>query len=232
MVKMNFCGNKDHTDGDSFLKNVIIRMWTHWCIKALGTMTFVGIFFAAYFYLLKNPFFDIMAMPYTTADEMVEFSPSFLYIYFSLWVYVSLVPALMASMGELVRYGYYIGALCVVGLGMYIVFPTMVPPIEINWSLYPDFIFLKTIDMSGNAFPSMHVATAFFTLFLLDRQLKQMGAPRIVLGINFLWCMGIIYSTMAIKQHVFYDVLGGIVLGGFFAFLTLKYEVKSLKSLG
>lgn len=228
---INICSNKDYADGSSFLKNFIIRMWVHWCIKAIGTMAFMGIFFTAYFYLLKNPFFNIVSMPYTVVDEMVRFTPSFLYFYLSLWVYVSLVPALMESRSELFQYGLYIGVLCISGIGIYIVFPTMVPLIKINWSLYPDFTFLKTTDMSGNAFPSLHVATAFFTFFWLDRQLKQMGALSIVLGINIVWCTGIIYSTMAIKQHVFYDVLGGIALGGFFAFVTLKYHVKRLKVL-
>ena len=227
---MNILGNIDYTDGPYFLKNFIMRMWAHWCFKSIGTITFMGIFFSAYFFILKNPFFDIVVMPYTMVDEMVEFSPSFLYFYFSLWVYVSLVPALMKSKSELIRYGIYIGILCTTGIGIYIIFPTMVPQIDINWSLYPDFTFLKATDMSGNAFPSLHVATAFFTLFWMDRQLKQMGAPRILLGINILWSAGIIYSTMAVKQHVFYDLLGGIVLGGFFAFLTLRYHAKQLNN--
>lgn len=228
---MNIFGNKDYTDGASFLKNFIMRMWVHWWLKAIGTMVFMGIFFSVYFYLLKNPFFEITSMPYTTVDTMVLFTPSFIYLYFSLWVYVSLVPATMESKTELFRYGFYIGILCATGLGIYIIFPTILSPIDINWNLYPSFTFLKTTDMPGNAFPSLHVATAFFTLFWLDRQLKKMGAPMILLALNLFWCAGIIYSTMAIKQHVFYDVLGGMVLGGFFAFLTLKLHAKRLKPL-
>ncbi len=225
---MNICGFHDHRDGDSFAKNLLIRLWAHWCLKAVGTMGFMALFFAAYFYLLKNPFFSITPMPLSGVDHAVEFRPGFLYFYLSLWLYVSLVPALMENRRELIAYGVYIGMLCAAGVGVYIVFPTAVPPAGIDWSLHPDFAFLKTVDTAGNAFPSLHVATAFFTLFWLDRQLRQMRSPASLLLLNLVWCLGIVYSTMATKQHVFLDVAGGIVLGGFFAYVTLRHHRQRL----
>lgn len=226
---MRICGNNDYADGTSFSKNLMMRLWAHWCLKAIGTMFFTGVFFSIYFYLLKNSFFTITQMPFCAVDRCIDFQPYFLNFYLSLWIYVSLIPALMNTKKELLYYGAYVGALCLVGISIYTIFPTIIPQIGIKWSLYPEFSFLKTVDAAGNAFPSMHAATAFFSLFWLHRQLKQMKAPRYLLGINFLWCLAIIYSTMAIKQHVFLDVLGGGILGGIFSLLTLKYHTKKFR---
>ncbi|MDP3466044.1 MAG: phosphatase PAP2 family protein [Sulfuricurvum sp.] len=221
---MKICGNRDCEDGGSFSKNVITRLWGHWCLKAVGTMTFMAIFFSFYLYILKNPYFLITQMPFTVVDNSIGFQPYFLYFYLSLWVYVSLVPALMKTKKELLYYGAYIGIVCAVGVGFYILFPTSIPQSSINWSHYPEFSMLKTIDTAGNAFPSLHVATAFFSFFWFHRELKQMHAHSPLLWLNGIWCFGIIYSTMAIKQHVFLDVLGGLILGGVFALLTLRYH--------
>ncbi|MGZ5208920.1 MAG: phosphatase PAP2 family protein [Sulfuricurvum sp.] len=221
---MKMCGNRDCEDGVSFFKNLGIRLWAHWCLKAIGTMLFMALFFSMYLYILKNPYFSITQMPLTVVDNSVGFQPYYLYFYLSLWVYVSLVPALMKTKKELIHYGVYIGILCIVGVGIYILFPTSIPQSGINWSLYPEFSMLKTIDTAGNAFPSLHVATAFFSLFWFDRLLKQMHAHPSLLWLNGIWCFGIVYSTMAIKQHVFLDVAGGLILGGVFALLTLSHH--------
>jgi membrane-associated phospholipid phosphatase len=58
----------------------------------------------------------------------------------------------------------------------------------------------------------------------MNRQLKEMHAHRLLKLLSILWCIGIIYSTMAIKQHVFLDVVGGLMLGGVFAWLTFRYH--------
>jgi membrane-associated phospholipid phosphatase len=221
---MNICGNKDYEDGASFVKNVAIRLWEHWCLKAIGTMLFMGIFFSIYLYLLKHPTCDVVQMPTTIVDDTIGFSPFFLYFYLSLWVYTSLAPALMKTKKELIFYGMYIGIVCGVGVGIYIVFPTVMPQCSIDWRCYPEFSMLKTIDAAGNAFPSMHVAAAFFSLFWINRHLEQMHAHPLLVWINWLWCLGIIYSTMAIKQHVFLDVAGGLILGGIFAYLSLRHH--------
>jgi membrane-associated phospholipid phosphatase len=219
---MILCGNKNHEDETSFVKNFLIRLWVHWCFKAIGTITFTTLFFFFYFYLLTNPLSEPIEMPLTKIDDFVPFIPQFLYFYLSLWVYVSLVPALMKSKRELIRYGIYVGTLCVTGIALYAVFPTIVPPSDIDWNRYPDFSFLKSMDAAGNAFPSMHVATALFSYLWFNRTLMQMNASKWVIFMNFLWCVGIIYSTMATKQHVFLDLIGGLALGGLFGVWSLR----------
>lgn len=187
-------------------------------------MAFMALFFSIYFYLLKNPYFAITKMPLTAVDNWIGFEPYYLYLYLSLWIYVSLVPALMKTQKELIYYGVYIGIVCLIGVGIYILFPTSIPQYGINLSYYPEFSPLKAIDSAGNAFPSLHVATAFFSAFWFDRHLQQMHARPLLRWLSGGWCLGIVYSTMAIKQHVFLDVVGGLVLGGILALLTLRHH--------
>jgi membrane-associated phospholipid phosphatase len=139
-----------------------------------------------------------------------------------LWFYVSLAPALLIDRRELVSYGLAAAGLSVIGLGIFFFWPTAVPRPEVDWSQHPAFAFLKTVDTSGNACPSLHVAFAVFTAVWFERLLRQMGAGRLVRALNWLWCLGILYSTVASRQHVSLDVLAGAVLGATVAGVHLR----------
>ena len=40
-------------------------------------------------------------------------------------------------------------------------------------------------------------------------------------SLNALWCVGILYATLAIRQHVALDMLAGSALGGLVGWLSL-----------
>jgi membrane-associated phospholipid phosphatase len=81
------------------------------------------------------------------------------------------------------------------------------------------------MDASGNALPSLHVATAVFSGIWLHHLLRRFGAPPWILILNWAWCTGIVYSAMATRQHVAVDVLAGLVLGVLAAGLSLRLRV-------
>jgi len=225
---VNICGTIDYKeDGPSFIKNLALRLWSHWCLKAVGTMSFIALFFALYFYLLTHHFYPVTQIPLVRFDKWISFNDFYLYFYLSLWVYVSLPPALIKSKKELFYYGMYVGIVSIIGILFYLFFPTVIPQNSNDWAASSNMELLKSVDMGGNAFPSLHVATAFFSFFWLHLQLKQMRGRKFIIGLNALWCLGIVYSTMAIKQHVFLDVLGGLLLGGAAAFFTLRHHKKA-----
>lgn len=197
----------------------------HVPLKAIGTPLFIALFFGAYFYVLKYPAYPTTLMPMTALDRLIPFQPLAFYIYVSLWVYVSLPPALLAQRRELYGYAAAMAAMCLAGLGIFYFWPTAVPPAEIDWALYPDMEFLKNFDAAGNACPSLHVATAVFSGLWLHRLLRRFGAPGWMLLVNGAWCAGIVYSTLAVRQHVAVDVLAGLVLGLLAAGLSLRDHV-------
>jgi len=143
--------------------------------------------------------------------------PETLPLYLSLWVYVSLVPALLRTGRELASYGAATLAMSLIGLGIFMLWPTAVPAFNVDWSQYPSMVFLKNLDLTGNACPSLHVAFAVFTAIWLARLLREMDTGRVLRAINWMWCAGILYSTVATLQHVVLDVLGGAILGAIVA---------------
>ena len=199
----------------------------HGVLKAIGSMLFIGVFFGAYFYLLKNPAYPTTVMPFTLLDQMIDFQPHAMPLYLSLWIYVSLPPALLASRRELYGYGAAMAGTCLAGLFIFYLWPTAVPAADIDWALYPGVDFLKNIDASGNACPSLHVATAIFSGIWLHHLLRRFGAPLWILSFNWVWCSGILYSTLATRQHVAVDVLAGLALGVLGAYLSLRQRANA-----
>ena len=211
--------NSPTTSWKSRIASAIMK---HARLKAFGTTLFIGLFFSAYFYLLRNPAHAPMAMPVTWLDRAIGFSPWALPAYVSLWVYVSLPPALLETRRELYGYGASIAATCIAALLVFYFWPTSVPASDIDWSRYPDVDFLKNMDASGNACPSLHVVTAVFSGIWLHRLLNRLDAPKWLPLFNWAWCIAIIYSTLATRQHVAVDVLAGLALGVLAASLSLK----------
>ena len=194
----------------------------HMYLKSIGTMIFISLFFGAYLYLLKDPAYPTTIMPIIWLDRLIGFQPLILPIYLSLWVYVSLPPALLATRRELYGYALAMAGTCLAGLIIFYFWPTAVPVTNIDWTQSPDVNFLKNMDASGNACPSLHVATAFFSGIWLHHLLRRLSSPLWILAFNWMWCFGIAYSTLAIRQHVAVDVLAGLALGGLTAYLSLR----------
>lgn len=164
---MNICGNIDHKeDGTSFIKNLALRLWANWCLKAVGTMGFIALFFSLYFYLLTHHFFPVTQIPLTSVDGWISFNDFFLLFYLSLWVYVSLPPALMKSKKELFYYGAYVGFVSVIGIFFYLFFPTVIPQNSTDWAASSNMVLLKSVDWGGECFSLFACRDGIFFLFL------------------------------------------------------------------
>ena len=211
-----------HPPEAGWLRHAGDRVLTWWPVKMIGTALVMTGFFVAYFWVLKHPLFPVTTMPLTALDRLIGFRPEALPLYLSLWFYVSLAPALLIKRREIVSYAVATVALSVIGLVIFLLWPTTVVW-PADWSQHPAFAFLKSVDAAGNACPSLHVAFAVFTAIWLDRLLRQMGAGRSMRAFNWLWCLGILYSTVAIRQHVALDVLAGAGLGAAVAVLHLRW---------
>ena len=82
-------------------RQLLSRFVTLWYLKAFGTMAFMVLFFQAYFWVLHHPMAEPLMMPTLAVDDWVPFLPEAFYAYVSLWVYVSLAPALLPNLREL-----------------------------------------------------------------------------------------------------------------------------------
>lgn len=180
------------------------------------------LFFLAYFHLLHHPVYPVTEMPLTAVDRLIPFAPWGLPAYASLWLYVFLPPTLLVNLRQLYSYTGWIAGLCLTGLACFYFLPTAVPPSGVVASDALGFAILKGVDAAGNACPSLHVATAVFSAIWLDHLLRGMAASRLILLLNALWVSLICWSTLAIKQHVFLDLIGGLLLAFAFALPSLR----------
>lgn len=182
-------------------------------LKLTGISLFVAAFFAAYFFVLQHPMFAVTVMPLTPVDAWVPFQPEAFWLYVSLWIYSPLAAGLSGDRRELLRHSLAAGALAVAGLALFFCWPSAIPLSDIDWSLHPWLEPLKQADAAGNACPSLHVAFAVLGMIAIERVCVRIGAPTLVRALNLVWCVGIIYSTLAIRQHVVIDAIAGCALG-------------------
>lgn len=190
------------------------RIAALWLVKMIGTTLGISGFFVLYFWVMHNPPSEPTVMPLTPLDHWVGVSDDAMLLYGSLWFYISLAPALAKDKAELWACARDAAIMAAVGLAVFWLFPTTVPVFPVDWAQYPALQFLKATDVGGNAFPSLHVAFAVLTAVLLGRQLRSVKAPAWTHAVNVLWSLGIVYSTLATRQHVLIDVLGGTLLAG------------------
>lgn len=213
----------EQTREAGWLRAAGAQLLVWWPGKMVITAAGMTVFFVVYFWVLNNPLFAVTTMPLTAIDRAIDFRPEALALYCSLWIYVPLAPALIVKRRELCSYGLAAAGLSGAGLAIFLLWPTAAPRFEEDWSQHPSFAFLHSIDASGNACPSLHVAFAVFTAFWFARFLRRIGAGRGAQTLNWLWCLGILYSTIATRQHGAIDLFAGAVLGAIVASLHWRW---------
>jgi membrane-associated phospholipid phosphatase len=189
-------------------------------IVIFGTSLMTAVFLAGYFFIQTHPARMPFEMPLTRIDSLVPLDPKFLGVYLSLWVYLGAGPGLQPNAIERGRYALWMGALGITALLIFWIWPTRAPPIPGDAGS-SGLSFLHQVDLTSNACPSMHVAAAMFTVLRVDSILQQTRASLYMKLFNVGWFVAIAYSTMAIRQHVFLDVIAGALFGAAFAVASL-----------
>lgn len=200
---------------------LMARLRSNWWLKAIGITAYITVFMFVYFALLNYPQVAVTVVPLQPLDRWVGFVPWAVVPYASLWLYIGLVPGLLSLRDEMGWYVIAVTLLCLIGCGIFYVWPTVVPVFPVDWARWPMLDMLKSVDAAGNACPSLHVAFSVLTAVWLCGLLRSVGAPRWLHGINVVWCLLIIWSTMATRQHVALDVEMGALLGGALALCSL-----------
>jgi len=211
--------------GDGALQRVVACVRALFWLKAVGTTAFMSLFFIGYFHLLRNPSGTALEMPLTAVDHWVGFQPWALWPYISLWFYVVIPPSMLTRSGALVRYGLWIGGLCLLGLACFYLWPTAVPRQTFSTEGLAGFDLLRGVDAAGNACPSLHVATAAFSALWIDRLVRSLELGAGLRALNAVWFVLIVWSTVATRQHVWWDVVAGLAL-------ALAIAPMSLRSVG
>ncbi|WP_051236759.1 phosphatase PAP2 family protein [Ottowia thiooxydans] len=206
----------------SWLQLMRQRVRTLPFLKGTGNTLFLVLFFYLYLYIQRNPVFEVFQIPATELDRWIGFQPWALGLYLSLWVYTALPVALQPDLRRLTRYGLHIGLMCAASLLIFVFWPTSVSAAVGPREGGGIFAMMYAVDTNGNACPSLHVAAAVFSFMWLQTILKSVRAPAWVRWVDALWCIGICYSTLAVKQHLLIDLIAGAALGAAAGWLSLR----------
>lgn len=186
-------------------------------------------------YLLNNriQFFSPTIIPETIIDQLVVFNPHGSYFYIFAYIYPVLVFLRLYSLQQLKEISlfqiHFLTTALVANIFFFLFPTTIISPtsnyslqqlLEIsNWFSAHGMYLIYNTDQLFNCFPSLHVATAFVAANGLKNEKIQIQI------IGYIIAILIAYSTLQVKQHFFYDVLGGIVL----SFLCIPLSQKLLQ---
>ena len=187
-----------------------------WLTKTVATSSGIAAFFWLYFAVMRSPLGLPLEVSRVRLDNWIPVSDLMMVPYGSLWFYISVSVALMGSAKEVKAFMVTAAAMALVGLAIFWMWPTYTPAADFSTQDYPLLSFLRDADQAGNALPSLHVSFAVLAGLLIDQQLRLIHAPQRWRAINFIWCLAIIYSTIATGQHVMLDVVGGLAFVTFF----------------
>ena len=144
-------------------------------------------------------------------DELVPFMPAFIIIYFGCYIFW-VVNYLMVAFYEdenIYRFytaDFYARLIC---LTFFVFFPTTNtrPELTENGIFIRAMRFLYTVDKPVNLFPSIHCMASWFCCIGL-RKCKEI--PEWYKLMSVLIAISVFISTLATRQHVLWDVAGGI----------------------
>ena len=194
------------------------RLTAHWRFKLMAGAIIVIAFFTGYFLLLNFHLFPAREMPVTALDRLIAFQAGALPLYLSLYLYIPLAPWLLDNKRDLNACCLALSGLGLVGLVIFLLWPTAIPRPD-----SADYRPLIAIDKPGNVCPSLHAAFAVFSAICVDRLARHLGDRGLARSLSWLWCLGILYATLATKQHVAVDLVAGTVLGAAWAGLYLRF---------
>jgi membrane-associated phospholipid phosphatase len=172
------------------------------------------IFWVVLLYMLpqKYQYINAFNVPLTFIDEAIPLSPHWIWIYVSYYLYLAaaFLLAKEEKNSNQIFYSYLVSA--VVSTIIFFIFPTTIardnyPIGEIStWSAWL-LSQIRITDASLNCAPSMHCAmsTMAACTFLREKTWYRWPAA--------FWSLFIFYSTMATKQHYFWDVVTGVLFG-------------------
>ena len=152
-------------------------------------------------------------------ERYIPFVPSAIFAYYLMFVFLSLPIFFVKSYKEFrkVVRGYWI--ITFISAFIFFFFPTTMPrpeTVQHEGIIRLLFYGIYSVDGPHNLFPSLHVSSTTYILFVNNRFWPKGKI------LNILMAISINISTLLIKQHAVIDVIGGVLLGIFVFWLIFK----------
>lgn len=147
-------------------------------------------------------------------DEHTPFLTVFIYPYISWYPMLFLIPLIIYIAQPKNLYSYAMTNIIVVVFAfiIFVAFPTTVNRPEVNVTDFTSFVtylIFYTDTPPTCCLPSTHCALCFmFILYTINIKELKPGIRALIA----IWSLVIVISTLYIKQHVIYDILGALIL--------------------
>lgn len=170
----------------------------------------VVIWILAPYSILQNvEIFPVLWMPQLGLDRAIPVSFEGMWFYYSYLLLLVLV-GLTVEKEIFIRYLYTVGWVTAVSHAFFLFMPSGVSRAEIDVGSAPWlYQLLVSADQPRNAFPSLHASLSVVAAIAAQysRHFPKWGKP-----VVWLWVIGIFWSTIALRQHVSLDLLGGSIV--------------------
>ncbi len=171
------------------------------------------IFETSIYFLVKFSPFNVTLLE-SSIDNTIPLISQFIYFYILWYILIFIIPFLFYKKNKDTFYKYLTSLiLTIIFCGIiYFLFPSTVsrPMIEnSNFSTILTNIIYKIDNPPLNCFPSGHCILCFYFIFGLSEIKNIKPIYKVGLFISF---VSIILSTIFVKQHVIYDVIGAIII--------------------
>ena len=197
------------------------RLTAHWKPKLIFTVILNGLFWPVYTWLSHHSFLPVRTVPATWLDIHVPLWPDpWAYVYMSQFGYVAAVPWLMRTTHGLLIYVRGAALLSIASFVVFILYPVAGPRPAI-----PEtsglLALIQQSDGVFNTIPSLHAGFLGYS-YAAGWQLFRGRLPWWAIVCFLVWGVGILYSTMATKQHWAADLVAGCLLGWFCDWLVWR----------
>jgi membrane-associated phospholipid phosphatase len=197
---------------DSTTAKVRQRLSSHLYLK-LGLAVFLNLWaLVPFFFLQHRILFQIHRMPFTFVDRWIPFDDRAVGLYLSLFLLMPMGPLLMVKRSDLLRYGLGVAMMSLTANTIFFLLPTAFPRPDVPQASML-YAWLTSRVTPLNDFPSLHAAMTLYSALCCDRVLRQVTRKQSLRLGTWVWSVAVIYATLAIKEHLAVDALGGAMLG-------------------
>ncbi|MES2855134.1 MAG: phosphatase PAP2 family protein [Bdellovibrionota bacterium] len=155
-------------------------------------------------------FFAPYVVPLTAVDQLIPLSSPWVWIYVSYYPFIYFAYFAARSAGNAKRYLVMMSVSAGIAMFIFLFFPTIIfrgeYPVVGDEISAQALALIRTLDNSVNCLPSMHIAMSCMAAYTYGSESRKWILPA------YAWAALIAYSTMATKQHYFWDVVGGMAL--------------------
>jgi membrane-associated phospholipid phosphatase len=191
--------------GGSFSDRLIGRLRSCWRLKVQLSIALLILFDVPYFLIGHYPVFPVHTLPLSAIDRAIGFHPrGWVWVYQSFYLLLNIIPWLARERWELQRYLRGFVIVSVVSFACFVIFPIRGPQPEVH-DAGGMYWLLRQYDVTLNSLPSLHAGLLVYTVCFS----RRIGLLRVFVVI---WCMLVLYATLATKEHYLVDIVAGAVL--------------------